>query len=76
MDINNKYETVNAHNLVRMEHTVLLIVMVGVSVLNYFSINWYLFNALFWGIDLFGFYPGMVYYKYISKNVPKVFYII
>ncbi|CAM4153314.1 hypothetical protein [Pseudoalteromonas ostreae] len=76
MDINNKYETVNTHNLVRMEHSVLLIVMAGVAALNYESINWYLFNALFWGIDLFGFYPGMVYYKYINKNVPKIFYVI
>lgn len=55
MDINNKYETVNTHNLVRMEYSVLLIVMAGIAALNYESINWYLFNALFWGLTSFDF---------------------
>jgi len=76
MDINNKYETVNTHNLVRLEHFALLLVMSWVAFINYESINWYLFNILFWGIDLIGFYPGMLYYKYVNKNVPKIFYAI
>jgi hypothetical protein len=76
MDINNKYETVHTHNLVRFEHSALLLVMAWIAFINYQDINWYLFNALFWGIDLLGFYPGILYYKYISKDVPKIFYAI
>ncbi|SEA40342.1 hypothetical protein SAMN04488051_10362 [Alkalimonas amylolytica] len=76
MDINNKYETVHTHNLVRLEHTALLLVMVWLAYMNYQSINWYLFTALFLSIDIIGFYPGIIYYKFISKNVPKLFYAI
>ena len=61
----------------RTESKILFAIIVAATALTYQQINWWHYLALFWVIDVVGYWPGLLYSKITgSERVPQVFYLL
>lgn len=58
MDKHNRFFTPMLYRLVRMDWAIIMVALMAISAAHWREINWWLFLAMFWWIDLLGTLPG------------------
>lgn len=77
MDNCNLFETRVTYRLLRLEYLAALFVCLGLAVLHYQEIRWWVFILLFSYIDLIGYIPGAIAYRLTKERpLPKVYYVL
>lgn len=77
MDNRNLFETPTTYRLLRLEYLAGLLICLGLVVLNYSGIRWWVFIVLFLYIDVIGYIPGAIAYRLAEgRALPKIFYIL
>ncbi len=77
MDNRNLFETPTTYRLLRLEYFAGLMICLGLAVLHYQDIRWWAFSVLFLYIDLIGYIPGAIAYRFTEgQSLPKIFYIL
>ena len=76
MDVNNMFFTRTTYNMVRLDWLFIMMGLMFASIANWTEINWWLFAAAFWWIDVIGTAPGMYYHgknkhALAGEDVPK-----
>ncbi len=77
MDNQNLFETQTTYRLLRLEYVAVLFICLGLAIIHYREMRWWVFILLFSYIDLIGYIPGMIAYRLVKgRPLPKIFYIL